>query len=163
MSREPDRPAPAVTALRGVIRVMLLVTLLATLLVSGGLAQDTTPPCDRVATTRLIFGMEGGNMRPARTTLWPDGVITRQQDALSTPDTVRRTDAAVVHLLARRAWAGDVVHHSLSARTALAMRDASHPFIELVSACGGRRADYREHDAPRRFRALLARLDSMKR
>ena len=100
-------------------------------------------------------------MRPARTTIEANGAVTRSRDTLSAPERLPRVDTSVVRAVARTAWAGAVTPHSLNPHTTLANRDAAHPFIEIASACGSRRADYRQGEAPARFRTLFARLTSV--
>ena len=157
--RGPARPAPA--ARYHWRRKCSLTVALLFVSASHASAQYPTATCDRVATTRITFGMEGGNMRPVRTTIGADGWVSRQHDTLSAPDTGARVEASIARRIARAAWAGAITSHTLSARTRLATRDAAHPFIALASACGTRRAEYREGTAPRRFRTLFARLDSL--
>ena len=100
-------------------------------------------------------------MRPVQTTINVDGSVSRSRDTLPALETRAPVDTSVVRGIARSAWAGAITAHHLTAATSLRNRDVANPFIEVASACGRRRAAYREDDAPARFKKLLARLTAL--
>ena len=110
--------------------------------------------CNRVNTTTLVFGRDGGNIRPAIVTVAPDGVV-----ADSTAGTSGALPVATVRKLARLAWSRSFASLRTTSSARSRLKDESTAFIEARSACGTHRVERQLSQAPKIFRDLYRQLE----
>lgn len=110
--------------------------------------------CNRVNTTTLVFGRDGGNIRPFIVTIAPDGVVADSSAGAS-----GSVPATTVKKLARLAWSRSFTGLRTSSSARSRLKDESLAFIEARSACGTHRVERPLSLAPRAFRDLYRRLE----
>lgn len=134
--------------------LLVVVPFAISLLAPRTVSPAATQACNRVNTTTLVFGREGGNIRPSVVTIAPDGVV-----ADSSAGTSGALPVATVKKLARIAWSRSFAGLRTSSSARSRLKDESTAFIEARSACGTHRVERPLSLAPRAFRDLYRRLE----
>jgi hypothetical protein len=158
IARNAGRGASAVTkphAGRAMRRAFVLM-----LLVAGSAQAQAAkaPRCDRIATTSIVFGRTGGNMRGSATRIATDGTVTRD----AKPSTAARSlSTDVVSGLARLGWSGGFATLRSAPTHPTRNPDEARDYIDLKSACGTKHVETVRESAPAAFRELLALLEAL--
>jgi hypothetical protein len=113
--------------------------------------------CDTIATTSIVFGRTGGNIRPSTFLLRVDGTVEDSNDSANTTPvaTVSRAD---VRRLARTGWRGAFATLPTAPSRPTRNPDAARDFVELRSACGTKHVEYVSGTGAPAFRAIYQRL-----